>query len=90
MVVRQKPAPDIFLEGVDKFRLSRKATVVVGDTRWDVVAAARAGLRTIGVTCGGTDANILRATGAIAVYKDPADLLANYQRVVSTADSPSR
>src|SRR5206468_3143729 len=87
---QSKPAPDIFLEGVDKFRLSRKATVVVGDTRWDVVAAARAGLRTIGVTCGGTDANILRATGAIAVYKDPADLLANYQRVVSTADSPSR
>jgi HAD superfamily hydrolase (TIGR01549 family) len=80
---RSKPAPDIFLEAVNKFQLSRNATLVVGDTRWDVVGAARAGLRTIGVTCGGTDANILRAAGAVAVYQDPADLLSNYNRVVS-------
>lgn len=79
---RSKPAPDIFLESIGKFQLSRNATLVVGDTRWDVIAAARAGLRTIGVTSGGTDANILRAAGAIAVYQDPADLLANYKRAV--------
>ncbi|HJT45606.1 MAG TPA: HAD family hydrolase [Chthoniobacterales bacterium] len=78
---RSKPAPDIFTSCVDKFKLARSETIVVGDTRFDVEAAARAGLKTIGVTCGGTDANLLRAAGAIAVFKDPADLLANYKEI---------
>ncbi len=75
---RSKPAPDIFIACVDKFKLARNESIVIGDTRFDVEAAARAGLRSIGVTCGGTDANILRAGGATAVYKDPADILAHY------------
>jgi HAD superfamily hydrolase (TIGR01509 family) len=78
---RSKPQPDIFTVCVDKFKLNRNASVMIGDTRWDVEAAARAGLRTIAVTCGGSDASILRASGAIAVYKDPADLLANYNEL---------
>ena len=83
---KSKPAPDIFIACIDKFRLERNRTLVVGDTRWDVEAAARAGLRTIGVTCGGTNSGILRAAGAIAVYKDPADLLDNYERLPLTSD----
>lgn len=80
---RSKPAPDIFLACVDKFKLARKKTLVIGDTRFDVEAAGRSGLQTIGVTCGGTDAAILRAAGAIAVYQDPADLLTNYDHLRS-------
>lgn len=80
-----KPEPDIFIECIDKFKLVRKETIVIGDTRWDVEAAARAGLQTIGVTCGGTDANILRAAGAVAVFHDPADLLANYDELTAFA-----
>ena len=75
---RSKPQPDIFLACIEKFNLVRDSTLVVGDTRWDVEAAAKVGLRTIVVTCGGFDAALLRAAGAIAVYKDPADLLAHY------------
>jgi HAD superfamily hydrolase (TIGR01549 family) len=82
---RSKPAPDIFVACVDKLKLLRKETIVVGDTRFDVDAANRAGLRTIGVTCGGTDANILRAAGALGVFKDPADLLAHYEELISLA-----
>ena len=78
-----KPAPDIFVACVDKFKLVRKETLVVGDTRFDVEAAARSGLETVGVTCGGTEANILRAAGAVGVFKDPADLLANYEKLIS-------
>lgn len=80
---RSKPQPDIFTECIDKFELARKQTIVIGDTRWDVEAAARAGLQTIGLTCGGTDANILRAAGALAVFRDPADLLANHDEVAA-------
>ena len=82
-VGRSKPAPDIFAACIDKFQLARNQTLVVGDTRWDVEAAGRTGLRTIAVTCGGSDGGILRAAGAIAVYQDPADLLANYDQAVS-------
>ena len=76
-----KPAPDIFVACVDKFELMRKETVAVGDTRFDVEAAARSGLGTIAVTCGGSDANILRAAGALAVFRNPSDLLAHYDQI---------
>jgi HAD superfamily hydrolase (TIGR01549 family) len=87
---RSKPQPDIFTVCIDKFQLTRNQTLVVGDTRWDVEAAARAGLRTFGVTCGGTDAGILRAAGAIAVYQDPADLLANYEKLNANNGAQTR
>jgi HAD superfamily hydrolase (TIGR01549 family) len=80
---RSKPQPDIFLACIEKFNLARDSTIVVGDTRWDVEAAAKVGLRTIAVTCGGFDAALLRAAGAIAVYKDPADLLAHYNYITT-------
>jgi HAD superfamily hydrolase (TIGR01549 family) len=80
---RSKPRPDIFLACIEKFQLARDGTIVVGDTRWDVEAAAKVGLLTIAVTCGGFDASLLRAAGAIAVYKDPADLLDHYTEVIS-------
>jgi HAD superfamily hydrolase (TIGR01549 family) len=82
---RSKPEPDIFIACLDKFKLARKESIVIGDTRFDIEAAARAGLRSIGVTCGGTDANILRAAGATAVYKDPADILAHYPDIACEA-----
>jgi phosphoglycolate phosphatase-like HAD superfamily hydrolase len=52
--------------------------VVIGDTPYDAEAAAKAGLRTIGVLCGGFPEADLRAAGCIAIYRDPADLLARY------------
>ena len=54
---------------------TRSATVVVGDTVWDVEAARKADLPCIGLTCGGIDAAELRDAGADAVYADPAELL---------------
>lgn len=74
-----KPEPDIFeaalarLEGIEAHEI-----VVVGDTPYDAEAAAKAGLRTIGMRCGGWSADELTRAGCIAVYADPADLLANF------------
>ena len=50
-------------------------TVVVGDTVWDVKAAARAGLPCVSVTSGGIGRAELEAAGAVAVYDDVAALL---------------
>jgi HAD superfamily hydrolase (TIGR01549 family) len=78
---RSKPAPDIFTTCVDKFKIVRNESIVIGDTRFDVEAADRAGLRSIGVTGGRADALLLSATAPTAVYKDPADILAHYSEI---------
>ena len=74
-----KPDPDIFQAAIK--RLGGKSpgqVVVVGDTPYDAEAAAKAGLRAIGLLCGGWSEDELKQAGCIAVYKDPADLLAHY------------
>ncbi|HEV7462493.1 MAG TPA: HAD-IA family hydrolase [Methyloceanibacter sp.] len=78
---KSKPHPDIFQAALA--RLGNKSpdrTIVVGDTPYDAEAAAKAGLRTIGLLCGGWSEDELRRSGCIAVFKDPADLLARYSQ----------
>jgi HAD superfamily hydrolase (TIGR01509 family) len=75
-----KPAPDIFLAALTKLSpLRADDAVVVGDSPWDVLAAAKAGIRCVGVLCGGFPESELRDAGAIAIYRDPEDLLARYE-----------
>lgn len=73
---RSKPYPDIFLAALDG--LPPDQAMVVGDSPYDAEAAGKAGLRTIGLLCGGFAAGDLREAGCIALYRDPADLLARY------------
>ena len=74
-----KPDPDILQVALKKSGLSSEAVVMLGDTPYDVQAAQKAGLGCIGVRCGGWAAPDLR--GALAVYNDPADLLAHYDEL---------
>ena len=77
-----KPAPDIFEAALRKLDdISPTNAVTVGDTRFDIEAARKVGLSTIALLCGGTSEHILRQTGAIAIYRDPTDLLAQYERL---------
>ena len=72
-----KPEPDIFQAALAKLApIPAEECVVIGDTPWDVIAATRAGLRTIGVLSGGFPESELREAGAIAIYKDPEDIFA--------------
>lgn len=71
-----KPAPDLPRKAMDDHGLDPDRTVLVGDTVWDVEAARKAGLTCVALTCGGISAEVLREAGAVAVYDDPADLLA--------------
>lgn len=77
-----KPAPDIFTASLKKLgHISPSEAVTVGDTKFDILAAKKADLITIALICGGTSESILRGAGAIAVYRDPADLLAHYDEL---------
>lgn len=76
---RSKPHPDIFQAALDRLGSVRADhTIAVGDTPYDAEAAAKAGIRTIGVLCGGWSGDDLTRAGCIAVYKHPAELLALY------------
>jgi HAD superfamily hydrolase (TIGR01509 family) len=75
-VEHSKPAPDIFEAALKKLELDPERTLVVGDTPWDVEAAAKLGVQTVCVLTGGSSAEQLEEAGAVAVYEDVAELLA--------------
>ena len=71
-----KPEPDILLAALHKLQgVKPNEALLIGDTRFDMEAAAKGGISAIAVTCGGTPAPVLRAAGALAVFRDPATLL---------------
>lgn len=77
---RSKPHPDIFAAALKKLAgTPTKAILVIGDTPYDAEAAAKAGLRTIGVLCGGFPEADLSAAGCVAIYRDPQDLLDGFE-----------
>ncbi|HZS04194.1 MAG TPA: HAD family hydrolase [Blastocatellia bacterium] len=79
-VKQSKPHPDIFEAALGKLGNIRAGeAVAVGDTPYDAEAAGKAGVRTIGVLCGGFPEDDLRKAGCIAIFRDPADLLARYE-----------
>ena len=76
---KSKPYPDIFEAAMSRLPSMGPADVlVIGDTPYDAQAAGKAGLRTMGVLCGGFTEASLREAGCIAIYRDPADLLERY------------
>jgi len=79
-VEHSKPSPDVFTSALHLLGLSPQEAIVVGDTPYDIQAAKKLELPTIALLCGGFGEDELRASGAVAIYRDPADLLENYFR----------
>jgi phosphoglycolate phosphatase-like HAD superfamily hydrolase len=75
-VKETKPAPDIFVVTLSKLGVEGGDAVAIGDTPYDAEAAGKAGIRTIGVLCGGFTESSLRQAGCVRVYPGPAALLA--------------
>ena len=72
-----KPSPDILEAALESAGLQAEDTVFVGDSVWDVKAAAALKIPTIGLTCGGTSEAELREAGAEEIYENPRALLAS-------------
>lgn len=78
-VEHSKPAPDIFATALGKLDgIGTDEVIVVGDTPYDVEAAAKCGIATVALRSGGFADKTLRDAGAVAIYDDAAALLAGY------------
>jgi HAD superfamily hydrolase (TIGR01509 family) len=76
-VDNSKPDPDVIGAATKKSKLKASELIMLGDTPYDIEAAAKAGVRTIAVRCGGWwDDDALE--DALAIYEDPGDLLAHW------------
>jgi HAD superfamily hydrolase (TIGR01509 family) len=76
-VARAKPEPDLFLACAAALELEPAECYVVGDAVWDLLAARRAGMLSIGLLSGGYGSDELLQAGAFRVYSDAADLHAS-------------
>jgi HAD superfamily hydrolase (TIGR01509 family) len=74
-VQRAKPEPDLFLACQERLGVAIRDCYVIGDAVWDLLAARRAGMLSVGLLTGGYGEDELRAAGAFRVYRDAAELL---------------
>jgi phosphoglycolate phosphatase-like HAD superfamily hydrolase len=72
-----KPDPDLFVEAARRLGATTVGSYVIGDSIWDMLAAARCGALGIGLLSGGYGREELERSGALRVYDDPADMLAH-------------
>ncbi|MGC5796826.1 HAD family hydrolase [Sphingomonas sp. NFX23] len=78
-VEKTKPAPDIFATALKKLpNIDPTEVIVVGDTPYDIEAAAKCSIAAVAVRSGKFKDEQLKSAGAIAIYDDVAALLADY------------
>lgn len=71
-----KPNPGIVEVALERAGSAPGDTIMIGDAVWDIVASTRAKVPCIAVQSGGTSRSELEEAGAVAVYDDVAQLLA--------------
>jgi HAD superfamily hydrolase (TIGR01509 family) len=73
-VERAKPEPDLFLACAERLGIAPEECYVVGDAVWDLLAARRARMLSIGLLSGGYGEDELTRAGAFRVYRDAREL----------------
>lgn len=75
-VQQSKPDPDVVHAAIERIKLSPQELVMIGDTAYDIEAAARASVATIAFRSGGWSDQDLK--DAVAIYDGPEDLFQHY------------
>ncbi len=73
-VQRAKPEPDLFLTCAERLGVASLECFVIGDATWDLLAARRAGMLSVGLLSGGYGEDELTRAGAFRVYRDADEL----------------
>jgi HAD superfamily hydrolase (TIGR01509 family) len=74
LVQRAKPEPDLFLACAERIGVAPDDCYVVGDAVWDLLAARRARMLSVGLLSGGYGEDELTRAGAFRVYRDTKEL----------------
>jgi HAD superfamily hydrolase (TIGR01549 family) len=74
LVRRAKPEPDLFLACAELLGVEAADCYVVGDAVWDLLAARRARMLSVGLLSGGYGEDELTRAGAFRVYRDTKEL----------------
>lgn len=82
-VATAKPEPGIIEVALERAGCAPSDALFIGDSTWDMMAAARAHVRAAGVLSGGVGPSELLEAGAVSVFDDPADLLDRIDGVLS-------
>jgi HAD superfamily hydrolase (TIGR01549 family) len=80
-VKHAKPDPDLFIAAAERLGAPIETAIVVGDSIWDMLAAARCRALGVGLLSGGYGLQELQDAGAVRVYEDPADLLSHIDEI---------
>lgn len=78
--VNSKPDPDIVKAVLQKSGYTAEQAVMLGDTPYDIAAAAQSKVPCVALRCGGWQDQDL--SGATEIYDDPQDLLHKYHQSV--------
>jgi HAD superfamily hydrolase (TIGR01509 family) len=81
--MESKPAPDLIEAAVEKLGVPASECVMIGDTPHDGTASRKAGVKFVGVLCGGNARKTLEEAGAIQVFRTPKELLQNLNALLS-------
>jgi len=73
-VRRAKPEPDLFLTCAERLGRTPDECYVIGDAVWDLLAARRARMLSVGLLSGGYGEDELTRAGAFWVYRDTDEL----------------
>lgn len=71
---RSKPHPQMIYELLDELQISPAATVMVGDTEWDLLMANQAGIASVGVCYGVHEAHRLQQHAPIACVESISEI----------------
>jgi HAD superfamily hydrolase (TIGR01549 family) len=89
-VARAKPEPDLFLACAAQLGIEPDDCFVVGDAVWDILAARRAKMFSVGLLSGGYGEAELLQAGAFRVYRDAAELRESFDELGVVLDDPGR
>lgn len=70
----RKPEPDLFLACSDRLGVPPEECYVGGDPVWDLLAARRARMLSVGLLRGGYGEDELNRAGAFRVYRNAGEL----------------
>lgn len=70
-----KPEPDVFAVAIERSGVPAQRCVAIGDARWDIIAAAKAGVAAVAVETGGTDRAVLAEAGAVSVHRGVQEII---------------